>query len=296
MRRHLLVLMALLPLVFLAGCSAAGSISMDPVSNAELAEHASRNASATDVDPDAESRMIRGAIDNGSATIEGRDPPVETGLPFAHRGAYYDLSWSVMGQRHATSVDITIDYNASNVSADRIAYDALPAPDQRALDGLLPPRHDRRVDGPDLGTGAMYTDAELERSVLVPTQRYDAVVYDSEVYPIHVDDTRGVTLNTYRYTSTLVADDSESYARGLKEEYLFPLADLNDTERDIVSEATNGSYYAKDTDDSAFRSVLERFRAHDAVQRGEMHGSWVVRYDGRVYWADLHYGQFVEET
>ncbi|GGM75107.1 hypothetical protein J2752_002815 [Halarchaeum rubridurum] len=44
------------------------------------------------------------------------------------------------------------------------------------------------------------------------------------------------------------------------------------------------------------RSVLERFRAHDAVQRGEMHGSWVVRYDGRVYWADLHYGQFVEET
>ncbi|GGM59537.1 hypothetical protein GCM10009017_07070 [Halarchaeum rubridurum] len=265
---------------------------MDPVSNAELAEHASRNVSATDADPDTESRMIRGAIENGSATIEARHPPVESGLPFAHRGAYYDLSWSITGQRHATGVDVAIDYNASDVPPNRIAYGDLPAPDRRALDRLLPPHDGRRVDGPDLGTGATYTDAKAERSVLVPTQRYDAVVYDGEAYPIRVDDTRDVTLNTYRYTSTPVADDAESYARDLKAEHLFTLTGLDDTERDVVSEATNGSYYAEDTDDDAYRAVLERFRAHDAVQRGETHGSWLVRYDGAVYWADLHYGGF----
>ncbi|QLC32667.1 hypothetical protein EFA46_000060 [Halarchaeum sp. CBA1220] len=297
MRRHHLVLAALLPLVLLTGCSAAGSISMDPVSNADLADHASRDAPPGDAEPDPEARLIRDAIRNGSATIEGRSAPVEADLPFAYRGSYYDLSWTAAGEREATSVDLEVDYNASNVSANRIAYDDLPEVDRRALDTLFPPRHDPRADGYDLGVGATYTDAEANRSVLVPTQEYDAVVYDGDAYPIRVSDVRPVTLTTYRYTSTVVANDSDDYARQLKDEHLFTLGDLNESERAVVSEATNGSYYAESTDDSAFRGVLERFRAHDddAVEYEETRGSWVVRYNGTVYWADLSYAQFTDE-
>lgn len=295
MRRHLLVVAALFALVLLAGCSAAGSISMDPVSNDELTEQASRNISATDVEPDAESRMILSAVRNGSATLESRYPPVEAGLPFAYHGAYYNLSWTVTEQRHATAVNLEIDYNASNVSGDRIAYADLPAPDQRAVDSLLPPRDDRQTDGYDFGVGVTYTDAESEQSVLVPTQQYDAVVYEGEVYPIRVSDSREVTLNTYRYTSTLVANDSEAYAQQLKDEYLFTLSNLSEAERNVVSSAIEDRYYAESDEDSAFRAVLERFHAHDAVQRDETYGSWIVRYDDTVYWADLSYGQFTDE-
>ncbi|GGN15423.1 hypothetical protein [Halarchaeum nitratireducens] len=297
MRRHVIVLAALLPLVLLAGCSAAGSISMDPVSNAELVDHASRDAPTDEAEPDPEARMIRDAIRNGSATIEDRHEPVEAGLPFAYRGSYYDLSWTIVGEREATGVDIEVDYNASNVSANRIAYDDLPESDQRALDMLFPPGDNRRTEGYDLGTDGTYTDAEANRSVLVPTQEYDAVVYEGDAYPIRVSNTHDVTFNTYRYTSTVVADDADAYARQLKDEHLFTLDGLNESERAVVSEAINGSYYAEDTDDTAFRGVLERFRAHDddAVQREETRGSWIVRYDDTVYWADLSYVQFDDE-
>lgn len=293
-RRRLLPLVGLLLLVLLAGCSAPGSLTMGPVTDAELVDRASRSLerSAPPSEDDPEARMLRTALENGSATIESPNPPVREGLPFAHDGAYYDLSWAVVDERTVTSVSLLVDYNASDPDGERIAYEDLPAADRRALDALLPPRDDRRVEGYDLGASSRYNDSELERSVLV-SERDTVVVFQGDAYPVRFDGTSETTVETYRYTATKVADSSDEYARDLKEEHLFTLSGLSEAERSVVDEAIGeGSYYAEDEDDEAFRSVVERFRRHEPIRGGEDHGEWLVSYGGETYWANLEYYGF----
>lgn len=289
-RRRLLPLVGLLVLVLLAGCSAAGSMTMDPVTDAEIAERASRGigpAGAPADDPEA--RAIRSAIENGSGTVEAQSPPVRDGLPFAYEGAYYDLSWEVIDERTATSVSLVVDYNATDPEGRRIAYDDLPAADRRALSSLIPPDERHADEEVSMGAVSTYNDTEVEESVFVPEPRYDVVVYEGEAYAVRLDGTREVTVNTYRYTAEAVANSTDEYARDLKEEYLFTLEGLTDVEREVVEAAIEDDYYAENDDDEAFRSVLERFRRHDAVESEEAHGEWLVRYDGEVYWAQLDY-------
>ena len=297
-RRRLLPLVGLLLLVLLAGCSAPGSLSMEPVTDAELVDRASRSLDrpgpAGDSGEDEEAATIRSAIENGSATIESPSPPIREGLPFEYGGAYHDLTWTVVDERTENSVSFLVDYNATDPRGERVAYEDLPAADRRAVEALLPPRVDRRVDGYELGASTRYNDSELERSVLVSGEP-TVVVFEGEAYPVKFDGTSEMTIHTYRYTATEVAEDADAYARDLKSEYLFTLSGLSESERSVVDAAVEDNYYAEDTDDEAFRSVLDRFRSHDAVVSEEAHGEWLVRYDGEVYWAGLWYDGFARD-
>lgn len=284
----------LLLLAVLAGCSAAGSLTMQQVNDVELAEEASRSTSLPEEGPVREERLAKRAIENGSTTAQGRDPPVESGLPFAHGGRYYNLSWTVTDREEATAVDVAIDYNGSATSGEAVAYESLTARDRAVLEQLLPPRTDHRTDGYDFGVGATYTRTQANRSVLLDGE-HDAVGYEGETYPVEVDDSRTVTVRTYRYTATVVANSSSEYAEQLREEHLFTLSGLSQDERQVVEEAIDDRYYAEDTDDVAFRSVLERFRGHEAIAEDEYEGLWVVGYDGEVYVAELSYGEFERE-
>jgi hypothetical protein len=83
----------------------------------------------------------------------------------------------------------------------------------------------------------------------------------------------------------------------LRDEYLFTLSNLSDDERKVVETATKDgeTYYAEDDGDQAFRSVMETFRRHEALTRDDYEGTWLVRYEGEVYLAELSYGGFEEE-
>jgi len=264
---------------------------MDPVTDAGIVRHASRQVDRTGSGADQpEATTIRSAIENGSATVESPSPPVREGKPFEHEGGFYDLTWTVVGERTETSVSLLVDYNATDPEGERVAYEDLPAADRRAVDALLPPRDGRRVEGYELGASTRYDDTELARSVLV-SDRPTVVVFEGEAYPVKFDGTSEFTVHTYRYTATTVAGSRDEYARDLRDEYLFTLDGLSDAERAVVESAIEDNYYAED-DDEAFRSVLEAFRRHEAVASEEAHGEWLVRYEGEVYWADLWYDGF----
>ncbi len=295
--RALLALCALALLVSLGGCSAAGSLDMTAVNDTQLAEQASRDLPRVDdesgEDPGADYRaVVQGAVRNGSATQNGTSPMVDTeGLPFAVDGAYYDLSVEPVGNHSELLVDVKIDYNGTT-DGPAVAYEDLSPADKALLDTLLQAEHEDQGEGYDFGAGARYTDAEANASVLLAGD-YAAVRYRGERYPIAVD-SRPVTVTTYRYTAEQVAPNAEAYAQSLRETYQFTLSGLSTEERKVVDEAIRGTYYAESTDDSAFQSVLQRFRSHDAVRSDEYSGSWVVRYDGDLYWAELHYGGFTQ--
>lgn len=291
-RRRALAVWGLLVLAVLAGCSAAGSLDLQRTTDdADLASQVSRSTALPEEGPTHERKLVREAIGNGSATASGRAPPVEQGLPFAHEGRYYDLSWTVTDRQPGTAVDVAIDYNGTAPDDATVAYESLSARDRETLDRLLPPPTDRRDEGYDFGVHVTYNATERNRSVLLSGE-YDAVRYEGETYPVDVGDTERVTTETYRYTATVVANSSAEYASQLREEYLFALSGLSDKERQVVEEAIDDTYYAEDTDDEAFRSVLETFRRHEPVRESEYDGMWLVRYDGEVYLADLSYGGF----
>jgi hypothetical protein len=216
---------------------------------------------------------------------------VDPGLPFAHEGQYYNLSWSVVDRRPGTSVRVAVDYNGTAPRDTTVAYEDLSARDREMLSGVFPPKTDNLQEGPDFGTAATYNETERERSVLLGDE-YEAVRYEGETYPVIVEDTEPVTIKTYRYTTTVVADSSAEYASQLRSAYLFTLSGLSDTERDVVEQAIEDTYYAESSDDEAFRSVLEIFLRHEAIQQNEYRGTWLVYYDGQTYVAELSYQGF----
>ncbi len=297
-RRRLLGLLALAVLASIAGCSAAGSLSMEPVDDAELADEASRAGSDLDPAPRDGERSPRDiattAITNGTTDVIADRPPLDADLPVEFEGAYYALSHRVVDTQSAWRVTIAIDYNGTDPDGRAIDVAALPAPDREALAGVLPPRRPPRTDGPDFGVGAIYTPEELNESALAGGSEYDVVVFEGERYPIQVESPEAVTLQTYRYDATKVAPNASAYAAQLREAYAFDLGELPPDERAIVSEAVaEGSYYAESEDDSAFRSLSERIRSHEAITRGETSGTWLARYEGELYVLEMHFGRFV---
>lgn len=287
-RRTLLATASALLAGPLAGCAHPSAVLvMDEVTDSDIAERASRDVSN---DPDG-SRIVADAVERGNATASGRSPPLETDRPVAHDGAYYSLSYTESYRGEITQYDIAIDYNPGTETpgGSAIDYEDLPEVDREALDSLLPPPEDRPTsDGYDVGVGHEYDDEAAEASVLVPEQEYDAVVYEGTRYPIRADDGRDVTVYDYRYEAERVAADAAEFAEGIRAEYLFTLSGLSEAERDIVAEAIEDGYYEGSAND-AFRSVAERFRAHEAVRPETGGGYWLARYEGTDYWSDLRY-------
>lgn len=287
-RRHYLASTAALLAGPLAGCAHPNAVlRMNAVSDAELAEHASRI-----VDRQPEYRdLVGGAVENGSATATGRSPPLETDEPVAFEGRYYELTATETGRREQTEYDIAIDYDPGTETpgGEAIDYADLPEVDRAVMDALLPPPENRPGDeGSDVGIGRAYSEEEAAESVLVSEQEYDAVVYEGERYPVDVGDGRTVTTYEYRYEAEEIAASAAEYGASVREEYAFTLSGLSDAEREVVEEAVDGGYYEGSADDE-FVSVAERFRDHRGYETDEWGGNWVVRYEGAVYWADLQH-------
>ncbi|WP_436924021.1 hypothetical protein [Halosimplex amylolyticum] len=296
MRHRTVFALALVALLAgLSGCSAEGSLSLTPVNDSALAEEASHPV-PTGAPPDSDENVVQRAIETGTATAIGDRPPVEERLPFRHDGRFYALDYAENGTAPGYDVEIRIDYNASSVDGTVVDYEDLPAVDRGALEfALSQDRSDAILEpGYDIGVSSIYTEDDGESSVLAPTQEYDAVRYEGEVYPI---DARAEqeTLTVYRYEASEVAGSREAYAESLRDRYEFELSGLSGGEREIVNKSIDDSYWVEDSDNEAFDSLVDRFRAHEPVEETEYDGSYVVRYDGRLYWAEVDYGSYVDE-
>ena len=294
MHRRLVLAVVLVALAAgFAGCSeaSAGELSMRAVDDAALAGEASR-----DVPDDERVGWIRdlvlGAVENGSTTVDDTRPPFDPDLPLAHEGAYYELTHTVVGTTPGYTAELEVDFDEGAANGSVVAFADLPAVDRRWLGPLLAGERDDDRDGYDTGVRARYTSADANRSVLVPTQRYDAVTYEGATYPIRVGDVDEVTLQTYRYEATQVAPNASAYADRLTERYAFALSGLSKNETDVVESAIGDRYRAEDTDDAAFASLLDRFLAEPAVRHEDDDGSWIVRYEGQRYWVELSYYGF----
>lgn len=294
--RQVLGLVALATVLVLAGCSAAGSVSVQAVNDTELAAETSRSVATEErLEIGGNHRpweIAKRAIENGSTTVSADSEPMDTTEPWVYEGEYYRLTGTVVGTESAYRVDIGIDYNGSDPGGIAISFEELPRADRSALDPLLPQRYPPDGPGMDFGIGATYGPDELNESMLVGDE-YDVVVFGGERYPIDVGDPEPVDLTRYRYSASRIAANASAYAASLRSAYAFTLTGLDEQARSVFEDAVaDGSYYAESTDDSGFETLVEEITSHDAISRGNGHGVWLVRDGGELYLVELEYAQF----
>jgi hypothetical protein len=288
---------ALLLVALLAGCTWSGGLRMSAVNDTQLATNASHSVEDAKLQAP-NTRLLRETIETGNASRVAPEQPLFEPLqerPVRYRDRYYDLTWTADGSRPGASVRVRVNYtDTASVPPDRrITYENLPGPDKDALAPFLPTAESRSElwrSGDSLTSNTTYTAEELNQSVLVGDQQYDAVVYEGTTYPVDSLGVERTTVTTYRYRATVVAEDTEAYADRVKTRYAFTLDGLNESERTVVTTAIDDSYTAASEEDSAFESVASRFESHRAVERDAISGEWVVRYRGRLYWATLRFG------
>ncbi|ESP87594.1 hypothetical protein [Candidatus Halobonum tyrrellensis] len=286
--RVLLAFGALALFLPVSGC-AAGSLQLTAVNDTELAGHASHDPPTTRADPrDGRGETVKRAVENGSTTVTAPSPPLDSeGRTYAVDGAYYDLAVEPRGNHTEWSVTLLVDYNRS-ADDPTVEYADLSPVDRSVLRRATLQRPRRLYEGYDQGAVWRYTPAQLEASAF--SEEYVAVRYGGDRVAVRIE-REPVAVTEYRYTATQVAPSAGAYGASLRENYAFTLspADLSSAERDLLARATNGTYYAGSSYDDVFRSVRNRLRAHDPVGSTDSGGSWVVRYDGTTYWAELEY-------
>jgi hypothetical protein len=293
-QRLVLAFGSLLLLAALGGCSAAGSLSMTPVEDSEsLGANASHEIGGNSNTYEMHRQQpIEAAIENDAVTVNGTHLTTGSDLPYEHRGRYYDVTGAIIGQTAGYHGEAGIDYNSSTVEGTVVAYRDLPAVDRRALAPLLAPPREGDEPGSDIDIPVSYTEAQANASMLVTEQAVDGIRYEGETYDIHVT-TEAATLDTYRYNATLVAASSDEYAALLDRRYAFTLTNLSDEETEILDRSIGDTHYIENEGNSGFASLVDRFRHHRPVRVSEYDGAWLVRYDGRRYWAEVDFGMYV---
>ncbi|WP_299333380.1 hypothetical protein [Haloplanus sp.] len=297
-------------LVALAGCSQpAGSFSMDAVNDTELADNASTPITEEELelaDPEGRNRgerVLGRAVRNESTTVTAPEPPHSANETVYRTGdRFYTLSYTTVDTTTGRQVTYRLDGNVTAAEADENGwtvadYDDLPPVDKAALHTPVSSFSRDTEENRSLPEGIeeerAYSPAELNRSATANGQ-YDAIRHEGTLIELDVVSREPRPLTVYRYQPHPVADGADSYAACLRDAYAFELSGLDSDTRAVVAEATNGTYRTENTSDTAFRSILDRFHDRTAVSATARSGSWLVRYDGNLYWTNLRYARFDE--
>jgi len=176
-----------------------------------------------------------------------------------------------------TVYEVLIDFDPADTTPElgEIAFDDLPEVDRERLEPIVSETDPPQQDGYDLGVGYGSAAEVGNESVFVPERRYDVLVHDGDRYRVAVDShtprrrpSTGTRRPRWRPTWKRSPTTSESGTCS------FVLAGLSDAEREVVEESIDGAYFE---DDDAFRSVIDRIRAHD--------GSGWTTSTGRGCWS-----------
>jgi hypothetical protein len=241
---------------------------------------------------DATAQLFDRILDGGTKTKATR-PPLPKQQHIAYQEGVYELSYEVVEETPATSYSVKVDIVTDSViEAEAIQFADLPEVDQQefAEHGL--------ADGDPVGIGTtfLYTDTEREQSVLVPESEYSYITWDDGIEAEWVvDDAYNTTLNTYRYTAEQVATAAD-YGQQMREQFTFELSGLPEAQREIVETAiADGQYIVgpDETPSDALVALADRFRGHEQAHgldedgEGDLSGTYLVRYQGDVYWTTL---------
>lgn len=280
------------------------SLSMEPIEVAELPSKVCYTVPTEygTGEPTPEGQLIERAERDGSATVERTREPLPDDRPIVYRDAVYQLDYEVVAETPATDFSVKIDVVTGDEPDGRtVRFSELPEVDRE----VFARRGFDTGEVVGIGTTLLYTDAQVERSALVPET--DIVIIEwanGNRAEWVVDGSHETTLNTYRYTIAETTPASE-YGSRIRERYEWGLSGLSEAERDVVETAIREERGPNETPSRAYVvgpeetppeplvALVDRFRSHDRVREDEAQyrnavaGPYLVRYEGTLYWAQL---------
>jgi hypothetical protein len=293
-RRQFLLTVAASGAGALAGCSdPSGSISLTDVS--EDATLADLWAFEGDQFGDADQRLIAGAVaeDPDRATVVDNGPPLEVTRPVAFEGRYYSISYSASNEREANQYHIDAHPDPDSPPDRTGSFEELPAVDREKLDSLLDPDVELSDSRELLSVAALYTPQDEAASNIVPDPAYDGITRGGRTFAIEVSDPEVATIYDYRYRAEALAADDSELATIARDRYRFQFDGLTQDQRSILDTAKNDEARSADPPSQAFANLVEKFRSHEGIEITEYDGTWLLRYDGEDWWADV---TFPEQT
>lgn len=304
-RREFLVTGATLAIAASGGCTGCAraptaSLRMTETDDLGIAREVTLPLEEGSPDADFASTVVR----NGSTLVNDTEPRFPAERPFVYDGSVYHMTYTTIRSRSARVFQFTLDPAEEGVpESEIIAFDDLPAVDREkfASRGL--------EEDPFLGFGSslLYFEPELSESALVPQPDYPVIEWDEATRGrITVDGSYETAVKTFRYTSEQVHPSAREFGRSVRERHAFTLSGLTDGERAIVTEAIEEEHgWVVPPDESpptALYDLIERFSRHEKVRRvweDEAHrsenpsGSYIVRYEGTLYWTGFSVGRTV---
>ena len=272
--------------VFGDSCTAGADFTMDPATDAHIANSVSSNVA--DLPPLAE-QVVTDTIPTGTATYRSyyelnvHDAyVVRDGEPI-----YYRVTVEAGDHAETTGYRYDIAFGddvPAPSDGDRVVdFEALPQPDRKSFLGVLGAKAKlRKADGARFGVTFAYTEEPTRnRSAFVPRTDIAYVRWQGKNMQVTFNEKQSVSIVTYTVSTTRVADSTAAFVDHILEESGIVLADLTADQQDVVAQAIDGGYNACEPYSDAFRQLLDRLSTgeHDFVS--------FVRYRDTWYFADV---------
>lgn len=246
--------------------------------------------------------LVSEAVRENESTVESVHPPLSSGTVLIYDEVVYEVTFEVVDSRPATTYSLVFDdVEWTGVSGDgpSIRFPQLPRVDREKLAarGLGEPPTSFGVVAPSL-----YTESEAQSSVLVPEPEYRIVEWEDERGRFRIVNQSPSPIETLRYTADEVASSPAAYGQRFIDDHAFQLTGLSEEERRIVENAFYGRRAYTVADDEsipdAVRSLVARFRPHESLRQSgdDVSGTYLVWYDGSLYWTQLHVSDEFDST
>lgn len=282
-RRHFLASGTVLLSVAIAGC---GHPSVVLDMDAATAENIADEVSVSAEPGSEEHKLVTSARENGSATRNGRYDLFDHTDTVRVDDTFYEVSETRLESSEETIYEVYINFDPDDSTPElgEIDYEELPEVDRQHLDPVV---SEENLSEAEYDVSVDYGTAKEtgNNSVFVPERQYDIIIRGEDRYRVAVN-SRTAPEAEYRYEVTEIAPDIDTFAEQIRDQYLFALTGLSDTEREVVEEAINDEYFE---DDDAFQSIINRLQEHDGLHVADFDGTWLVEYDGGEY---LTYAQW----
>lgn len=260
-----------------------GRLALETISDRALVRRLLYTADPND---ETHAKIVEDGV-SGGVTVAATKPPIPTDGQIHYDSGVYELDAEPVEETPTTVFSVKVDIVTDSVDESAaVRFSELPEVDRKKF------REHGLADGETIGIGTsfLYTDAERERSALVPESEYDYITWESgEAAEWVVDDGYHETLYSYRYTGERVmwVDD---YAEKVRRKYTFELSNLSGKQAAILDTAVEeGQYVVEDgtTPSEPFRSLVAAIRDHErakSLEEEDHAGRYLLRYEGTTYW------------
>ncbi|MDS0282014.1 hypothetical protein [Haloarcula onubensis] len=180
------------------------------------------------------------------------------------------------------AVDIDIDDTAVPATGRIHSFAALPAHDRESLRDAVGNPHLLHAPHYSFSVVFAYENAALRRrSTFVPEAESHYLAWSDVLLRLVFDERRTVEITSTTVSTTRVAESPAEFFEYIRGERGAVLGPLTDQQRDIVTQAIEGTYTECGTASDAFSALREQLTEADDRHR------LLARYDGDWYFVHL---------